>query len=37
MIESLPADADGILALEWADYEPHFADLESRELGEKLA
>ena len=30
--KSLPTDAQSILALQWADYEPYFADLEERSL-----
>jgi len=30
--ESLPTDAASILALQWADYEPYYRDLEERDL-----
>lgn len=34
-IQSLPTDADSILALTWADYEPYYRDLEARPLSEE--
>jgi oligoendopeptidase F len=30
--QSLPTDSKSILALQWADYEPYYADLEKRSL-----
>ncbi|MGZ9166516.1 MAG: M3 family oligoendopeptidase [Anaerolineales bacterium] len=30
--QSLPTDAESILALKWTDYEPYYKDLEAREL-----
>jgi oligoendopeptidase F len=32
--QSLPKDAKSILALTWSDYEPHYKELEARELTE---
>ena len=34
-LQSLPTDATSILALTWNDYEPHYKDLEARELNEE--
>jgi len=31
-LQTLPTDAASILALTWSDYEPHYQELESREL-----
>jgi oligoendopeptidase F len=32
--ETLPTEAESILALTWSDYEPYYKDLEARELNE---
>src|SRR5215213_942809 len=34
-VQTLPTDAPSILALTWTDYEPHFRELETRELNEE--